>query len=67
MAKIIMEPTNEKWWEENVGRGGAIPLGMKQGPKSPNSSDEKTLVKDSQPDQDLINFQNQSGRSSENR
>lgn len=47
MATLKMMPTDEKWWRENVGRGGAIPLGMKQEPKSQNLSEQNLPPQDS--------------------
>ena len=48
MAKVIMEPTDITWWQENVGRGGAIPLGRKPAQEQQNSSTQGPTESDTQ-------------------
>lgn len=45
---LIMEGSDPKWFQENMGRGGAIPLGKKSEPKQPNSSGPKPEEKPQQ-------------------
>lgn len=41
MAKVIYEGSDPKWFEENMGRGGAIPLGKRPEPKPQSLSEQK--------------------------
>lgn len=41
MAKVIYMGSGRKWAEENIGRGGAIPLGKKSAQEQPSLSTQK--------------------------
>lgn len=44
MGKLIYEGSGQKWFQENMGRGGAIPLRPRPAPEQESSPEENPIA-----------------------